>query len=174
MGPARLQQPAARPDPLLFDQTNQMIKQLCDIRNVVLRLRTQLRYGRLSRAPLSLLRLEWRGDHVDCDWIARSHDKFDQDLPGPMADGNASVQALEDAIVVRELLFYALRDISSATFRVYRLAAAGSRELIITGTVTRSERFMYRVHSLAMRAKLCGFRFCLNDGRLVAFQTDES
>jgi hypothetical protein len=56
-----------------------MIKQLSDIRDVVLRLRLQLRYGRLSRAPLRLLRLEWRGDHVDCDWIARRYDGFDED-----------------------------------------------------------------------------------------------
>jgi hypothetical protein len=62
-----------------------MIKQLCDIRDVVLRLRLQLRYGRLSRAPLRLLRLEWRGDHVDCDWIARRYDDFDEDLPGRIA-----------------------------------------------------------------------------------------
>jgi hypothetical protein len=46
-------------------------------------------------------------------------------------------------------------------------------ELIITGTVTRSERFLYRVHSLAMRAKLYGFQFFLNEGDLIAFQTDE-
>jgi hypothetical protein len=151
-----------------------MIKQLCDIRNVLLRLRTQLRYGRLSRAPLRLLRLEWRDDHVECDWIARPHDKFDDDVPERLADHNASLQALEDAVVVRELLFYTLPDISSATFRVYRHASAGTRELIITGTVTRSERFMYRVHSLAMHAKLCGFQFYLNDGELMAFQADES
>src|SRR5215813_15432902 len=97
-----------------------MIKQLCDIRNVITRLRVQLRFGRLSRAPLRLLRLEWRGDHVDCDWIARRYDEFDKDLPGRVAAGNESFQALEDAIVVRELLFTTLRDIYSARFRVYR------------------------------------------------------
>src|SRR6266699_2590703 len=97
-----------------------MIKQLCDIRNVITRLRVQLRFGRLSRAPLRLLRLEWRGDHVECDWIARSYDEWDKALPRPLSEGNASLQALEDAIIVRDLLFYALHDISSATFRFYR------------------------------------------------------
>src|SRR5207302_8919663 len=97
-----------------------MIQQLCDIRNVITRLRVQLRFGRLSRAPLRLLRLEWRGDHVGCDWIARLDDEWDKALPSRMSEGNAALQALEDAIVVRELLFYALHDISSATFRVYR------------------------------------------------------
>lgn len=150
-----------------------MIKQLCDIRDIVLRLRLQLRYGTLSRAPLRLLRLEWRGDHVDCDWIARRYDEFDEDLPGRVAAGNESFQALEDAIVVREMLFSTLRDVSSARFRVYRASDDASRELIIAGTVTRSERFLYRVHSLAMRAKLCGFEFFLDEGRLMPFQVED-
>ena len=150
-----------------------MIKQLCDIRDVVLRLRLQLRYGRLSRAPLRLLRLEWRGDQVDCDWIARRYDDFDEDLPVRIAEGNESLQALEDAIIVRELLFTTLRDVSSARFRVYRESNDAPRELIIAGTVTRSERFLYRVHSLAMRAKLCGFEFFLNEGRLMPFQVED-
>lgn len=150
-----------------------MIKQLCDIRDVVVRLRLQLRYGRLSRAPLRLLRLEWRGDQVDCDWIARRHDDFDKDLPRRVAEANESLQALEDAIIVRELLFTTFGDVSSARFRVYRESGDRGRELIIAGTVTRSDRFLYRVHSLAMRATLCGFEFFLNEGRLMPFQVED-
>src|SRR4051812_2948202 len=112
-----------------------MIKQLCDVRNIITRLRVQLRFGRLSRSPLRLLRLEWRHDHVDCDWVARPQDEWDKDLPARLGEGNTSLQALEDAMVVRDLLFYALHDISSATFRVYRDAGDESQELIITGTV---------------------------------------
>src|SRR5207244_9608083 len=97
-----------------------MIKQLCDIRNVITRLRVQLRFGRLSRAPLRLLRLEWRGSHVDCDWIARVHDQWDRDLSLRLSERNVTLQALEDAIIVRDLLFHSLNGISSATFRVYR------------------------------------------------------
>src|SRR5438552_7701495 len=144
-----------------------MIKQLCDIRNVITRLRVQLRFGRLSRAPLRLLRLEWRGDHVDCDWIARLHDEWDRGLPRRLSEGNVTLQALEDAIVVRELLFYALHDISSATFRVYRQVGDEQPDLIITGTVTRPEPVRWNVRSLAMQAKLCGFHFCLDDGKLM-------
>jgi len=150
-----------------------MIKQLCDIRNVITRLRVQLRFGRLSRAPLRLLRLEWRGDHVDCDWIARPQDEWDKGLPRCMGEGNAALQALEDAIVVRELLFYALHDISSATFRVYREVEDEPQELIITGTVTRPEALRWNIHSLVMRAKVYGFRFCLDDGKLVALQAEK-
>jgi len=151
-----------------------MIKQFCDIRDTVFRLQVQLRFGRLSRAPLRILRLEWRGDHASCDWVARAQDAWDEDLPQGVGKSNASLQALEDAILVRDLLFCALRDISSATLRVYRESADGSLELIITGAVTRSERFLYRVHSLAMRAKLYGFQFFLNDGDLMAFQIEDA
>ena len=149
-----------------------MMKQLCDIRDVILRVRLQLRFGRLSRAPLRLLRLEWRGDHVDCDWLARPRDEWDERLSPHVGQSNESLQALEDAIVVRDLLFSSLREISSARLRVYREEPDGAHELIIIGTVARSERFLYRVDSLAMRAKLCGFQFNLNDTKLVSFQTD--
>jgi hypothetical protein len=150
-----------------------MIKQLCDIRNVVTRLRVQLRFGRLSRAPLQLLRLEWRGDYVECEWVARVNDEWDKSLTQRLSDGNASSQALEDALVVRELLFSALHDISSATFRVYRQVADNAPELIITGTVTRPEPVRWNVRSLAMQAKLCGFRFRLDQGKLIALQVEE-
>jgi hypothetical protein len=90
-----------------------------------------------------------------------------------VAEGNESLQALEDAIIVRELLFTALGDVSSARSRVYRESGDVPRELILAGTVTRSERFLYRVHSLAMRAKLCGFEFFRNEGRLMPFQVEE-
>jgi hypothetical protein len=32
---------------------------------------------------------------------------------------------------------------------------------------------LYRVHSLVMRAKLCGFQFYLDNGRLMGFQIKE-
>jgi len=146
---------------------------LCDIRDFALRLRVQLRFGRLSRAPLRLLRLEWRGDHVDCDWLARPQDEWDQDLPARVGEGNASLQALEDAIEMRELLFYVLNDISSATFHVYRQPTEGPPELIITGTVERSEPVRRFVDSLAMRAEMCGLQFCLDDGRLLPLHVEQ-
>ena len=150
-----------------------MFKELCGIRDVLLRMQLQLRFGKLSRAPLRLLRIELRGDHVDCDWLARPPDEWDRDLPRSAAERNESTQALEDAIVVRDLLFCALHDVSSARLRVYRDGEDGTRELIITGNVTRSERFLYRVHSLAMRAKLYGFEFYLNGSKLMAFHINE-
>ena len=150
-----------------------MVKQVCDIQDVITRLRVQLRYGSLSRAPLRPLRLEWRGDHVDCDWIARLHDQWDRDLSRRLSERNVTLQALEDAIIVRDLLFHSLHGISSATFRVYRQVDDDPFELIITGTVTRPEPVRWNVRSLVMQAKLCGFRFCLDEGKLVALQVEE-
>jgi hypothetical protein len=149
-----------------------LTKRLCDLRDFVVRLRVQFRFGRLSRRPLRLLRLEWRGDHVNCDWIARPLDEWDLGLPQCVGDSNASLQALEDAIQMRELLFYVLNDISTATFRVYRQLAAEPHELIISGTVVRSEPVRWRVDSVAMQAKLCGLQFSLDNGRLVTFQME--
>src|SRR5262249_48010500 len=140
----------------------------------MLRLRIQLRFGRLSRAPLDVLRLERTGNHAACDWVARPEDPWDKHRPAGVGERNASLQALEDAITIRQLLFYALRDISTATILVYRRCADGSRELIIVGNVTRSEEFIYRVHSLVMRAKLRGFQFFLNGETLMAFETEDA
>jgi hypothetical protein len=59
------------------------------------------------------------------------------------------------------------------TFRVYRQVDDDPFELIITGTVTRPEPVRWNVRSLVMQAKLCGFRFCLDEGKLVALQVEE-
>src|SRR4051812_25607531 len=138
-----------------------MLNQLCDVRNALTRLRLQLRFGRLSRSPLHLMRLEWRGDHVECEWIARPEDKWDEMLPKHIGDSNASVQALEDTILVRDVVFNALPGISTATFRVYRGDGKEPQELIIIGTVTRPEPVRWNIHSLVMRAKLSGLQFSL-------------
>ena len=139
-----------------------MMEYLCDIGDFVRRLGTQLRFGELSRASLQLLRLEWRGGIAECDWIARPPDQFDCELPPGERDRNVSLQALKDAIGVRDLLFRTLSDLETAVLRSYRQSASGSPRLIIEGTVSREQRAPGPVRSLVMRAKLLGFRFCLN------------
>ncbi len=137
-------------------------------------MRRQMRFGELSRAPLQLLRVEWRGAAAECDWLARPGDEWDRDLPRHVGDRNASEQSLLDAIAMRELLLEALPGIESATLRAFRPSAGGAaHDLIIVGTATRGEALPRNVSSTAMRAKLFGFQFWLQDGVLEALQSEE-
>lgn len=134
------------------------------------RVHRQLRFGELSRAPLTLLRFEVRGESAECEWIARPADPWDTDLPPGIGDRNFSLQALEDSLAIRKLLFSALPSVSKAALRVYRRAETEHAELIITGTVTREDDAASSICSLAMRAHLCGLRFWLSDGILDGVQ----
>jgi hypothetical protein len=135
--------------------------------------RRQMRFGDLSRAPLQLLRVEWRGEVAECDWMARPADEWDRDVARQVSDANVSEQALRDAIAMRELLFYALPVVETASLRVFRQSSGGTRDLIITGTVTRGEEVPRNVPSTAMRAKLLGFQFWFQDGFLEAMPSEE-
>jgi hypothetical protein len=132
-----------------------------------------MRFGELSRAPLQLLRLEWRGDFAECDWMARPADEWDRDLPRQVSDGNFSEQALRDAMAIRELLFDALPGVDTASLRVFRPSPGGANDLIITGTVARGEQIPRNVSSTAMRAKLLGFQFWFQDGFLETMPSEE-
>jgi hypothetical protein len=150
-----------------------MMRHLCEIGDFVRRLRVQARFGELSRAPLRLLRLQVCGDTAECDWMARPADAWDADLPKSVGDRNASAQALKDAIAVRELLFGVLPGLNAAAFRVYRQSSDSQVELIIAGSVSRGERAPAVVRSLAMRAKLFGLQFWLDEGILETLQPEE-
>jgi hypothetical protein len=134
----------------------------------------RLRFGEISRAPLQVIRLEVQGDSVECDWVARSPDAWDDDLPAGIAERNASVQALEDAMALRELLFSTLPCVRTGVLRAFRQSSREPPQLIITGRVTRQEGASLTVSSLAMRAKLAGLQFWLVDGVLKALQAEES
>src|SRR5262245_29694026 len=88
-----------------INKDGNLIRQFYEIRDFILRLRVQMRFGRLSRAPLHLLRLELNADTAHCEWIARSADAWDKDLPQGAAECNEAEQALDDALAVRDLLF---------------------------------------------------------------------
>jgi len=132
------------------------------------------RFGDLSRAPLTLLRVEVCGDTAECSWIARPSDPWDANLPSVVGKRNASLQAINDAMKVRDLLFSVLPSLYKAVVRVYRRSEGESLELIITGTVIKQERPPATVRSPAMRAKLFGYRFWLDNGVLEALESEES
>jgi hypothetical protein len=149
------------------------VKVLGEIADFVRKLRRQMRFGELSRAPLRLLRFEMRGDEATCEWTARPPDSWDADLSAGVREQNEALQALRDAVQVRELLFSVLPEVQSAHFRVYRRCGGEPPELIITGALSRDDEPPANIPSLAMRAKLYGLHFILDDGSLQALQTQE-
>jgi len=150
-----------------------LVAQLSEIGCFMRAQRIQMRFGELSRAPLRLLRVELRGEAAECDWVARPADEWDRDIPRQVSDENASTQALQDAIAVRDLLFRAVPGVGTALLRVFRESMAGELELIISGTVSREIEISRHVASLAMRAKLLGFQFWLEDGILEPLRAEE-
>jgi hypothetical protein len=131
-------------------------------------IRRRMRRGDLSREPLRLLRLEVTRDHVVCEWFVRPPDAWDQQLPARVREENRTHQTLRDALKMRELLFGSFPGIQSARLSAFREDENREPELIMTGTVTREDEAPPRIASLVMRAKLCGFRFLLMDGVLMA------
>jgi hypothetical protein len=121
---------------------------------------------------LKLLRFQVQESTAECDWIARPPDARDADIAPRIREKNQTLQALRDALAVRQLLFRIMPEIKSARFRVYQYRAGVAQELIITGTVAREDEPPPRISSLVMRAKLCGLHFSLSEGVLVPFQVE--
>lgn len=145
-----------------------------EVADFVRRLRREMRFGELSRAPLRLLRLELSGENLACDWMARPADIWDVDLRPPVKNRNESLQALADAIAVRDLAFDTLPDLQMAILRAFRPSAAREPpELIIVGSIHRHDPEVYERASLVMRAKLSGFHFCLEGERLEPIAVEE-
>jgi hypothetical protein len=149
------------------------MRQLWEVADFVRALRREMRFGEISRAPLKLLRLELRNDAVECDWIARPPDIWDASLRRPVRERNESMQALLDAIAVRNLVFDAFSKIDCAVLRAFRQPAREPPEMILLGTVSREMPEVHRVSSLAMRAKLYGFCFVLEEGVLRPLQVGD-
>lgn len=131
-----------------------------------------MRFGSLSRAPLELLRFELRADSAECEWIARAPDPWDLDLAAEVGERNAALQALLDAIALRQMIFSSIPEIREAKFRVYRERISDTPELIITGLVSRDDDAPPRISSLVMRAKLYGLHFSIQDGMLEPLQLE--
>ncbi len=127
--------------------------------------RKKLRTGELSREPLTLLRLEWRPEWVECDWLMRPADKWDAFLPPRLARENETLQALRDALDLRRMIFHSFPSAMKAELRMFR-DAGDELELMMTGSVSRTNEVLERVASVVMRARLCGFHFTLASGVL--------
>ena len=128
--------------------------------------RRKLRSGEFSREPLKLLRLEWKPDGVECDWLMRPADAWDKDLPPRIARENETLQALRDALDLRRMIFRSFPEAMNAELRMFHRDADNQLELMMTGSVTRTNEVLERVASVVMRARLCGFQFTLASGVL--------
>jgi hypothetical protein len=140
-----------------------LTEHLCNVSHFIFRWRMQMRYGELSRAPLKMLRLQLFPDVVECDWLARLPDPWDAHVPLRVGRRHSTMQTLRDSIDVRDLLFRALPDVETAYIRIYRESPSQGRELILSGCTQRNDNSSRNMHSLAMRAKVLGFRFRLED-----------
>jgi hypothetical protein len=149
------------------------MRQLWEVADFVREVRRRMRFGEFSRAPLRLLRLELRGNSVECDWAARPADAWDADLRRPIRDRNESLQALADAITMRDLLFDALPDVECGVLRAFRQSSPEPPELIILCTVHKEAPYVVRVDSIVMRAKLYGFCFSLEESFLRPLQLEQ-
>jgi hypothetical protein len=126
--------------------------------------RSKLRQGELSRQPVKLLRLEWKPERVECDWLMRPPDPWDAYIPPDKASENVTSQALKDALTLRNMIFKVFPEVDMAELRMFQFDAEQQLELMMTGTIARNDQFYERVPSMAMRAKLCGFHFTLAHG----------
>ena len=126
----------------------------------------QLRSGELSREPLQLLRVQWKGDLVECDWLMRPVDSWDRYIPQDLATENQTLQALRDALQLRAIIFRSFPAVSLAHLRMFRAGENHRLELVMTGSVNRWDEEFHRVPSVTMRAKMCGFRFTLTGGAM--------
>ena len=128
--------------------------------------RRKLRVGEHSREALKLLRVEWRAECVECDWLMRPADPWDAYLPPRVARQNETLQALRDALALRKMIFNSFPASMKAELRMYRRDENNQLELMMTGSVARTNEVLERVASVVMRAKLCGFQFNLASGVL--------
>jgi hypothetical protein len=149
------------------------VKQLFEVANFVWRLRTEMRFGELAHSPLRLLRFSLQEDTAECDWLARPAESWDESLPRQIRERNASMQALQDAVAIREMIFGLLPEVRTVELRAFRQSAREPPRLLISGTVVRQEADVMKVTSPVMRAKLHGFRFWLDDGVLVTLQPED-
>ena len=135
--------------------------------------RSRLKAGDHSRSPLRLIRFQLNQGTIWCDWVARDPDPWDSMLPPRIGLRHASIQALKDAIDTRSLLFQSVLDVDYAHVRAYRRAPGNLLELIISGDLRRHSGALRSSPSLAMRAKLLGFQFRLDEEVLVPLRISD-
>jgi len=147
------------------------MNELLDAMEFLDKARRRMRFGNFSREPLKLLRVEWKEGLIECDWLMRPADPWDRFLPSALCEQHQTLQALRDAMNLRDIVFKAFPSVTRAELRMFRQDDDLQHELMMTGAVTRSNEVLQRVPSVVMRAKLCGFRFTLAQGVLASLHS---
>jgi len=146
------------------------LKRLLELGDFLRRIYLQRRFAELS--PLQLLHVEITGSLAACDWLMRSKCRWDEHEHLAERTRNASLEAIRDALAVRDLFFAALPEVNFVTLQVYRRNKEDALELVITGTVQKREGVNRLIRSVVMQAKLCGLKFLFGDRGLEALPTD--
>ena len=115
------------------------MKPLRQIADFLRGIRIDRRFGEISRSPLKLLRFQLQGERAEVDWLARVADDIvgRGSAPAQVREQNFSFQALQDAMVLRKMLFDLLPDVCVAELRAFRQSGPELSQLIIFGTVNR-------------------------------------
>jgi hypothetical protein len=156
-----------------MERTQEAMRLVYEVADFVRAMRRRLRFGEFSRAPLQIMRLELRGDFAECDWMTRPPDLWDSKIPPSVRNESTSQQALADAMTLRHLLLGELPHVRSASLRGFRPSELGTPDVVIAGTILREDPYLLRIPSPVMRAKLCGFRFELENGSLKPLRRDD-
>ena len=141
-----------------------LMKELLDAADFLSRARRRLRFRSLIAGTAHAVAVRVERRLVECDWLMRPADPWDKDLPAHLARENQTLQALRDALTLREVVFKSFPAVVNATLRMFRADSDHRLELVMTGNVNRSNEAFERVASVAMRARLCGFHFNLEEG----------
>ena len=128
--------------------------------------RASLRRDEATREPLTILRLEWSGGVVTCDWLMRSVNFTRERLPEAEAQALLSEQSFQDALALRDLIFEEFPAVMQARLKMYRADPQHQLELIMLGNVQRLESPLPKGLTTAQRAQKAGLQFELVNGVL--------
>lgn len=133
--------------------------------------RKSLRRDANTREPLTILRVEWEGGIVRCDWLMRSANVAGGSLSEHQALVRQSEQSLQDALDLSELIFDSFPAVMQAQLKMFRADRSHCLTLMMSGSVHRMESALQsaslKAMPLALQARKAGLQFELADGVLI-------
>jgi hypothetical protein len=153
------------------------------MRSLLRNLRAAWKLRRVRRALGNALALHRRGEvrpdglsllegfiKLTVSWRARDIHPWDRDLPEDRAVGRLLDQTLHDTEDAVERIFSAFPEASTLELNVFEKEPA-SNKVIMSGLVERSDVGRCESSSIAMRLRMLGINYCVEDQRLDAIAT---